>query len=637
MTLTGTSTPSQGTVQVSVTAGPYHKSGLEGRLTWADEQRLTLSHLRLQHQALVWENVGPITVVRVRRVDWHCQRLLLRSGRQELSAQGILSAAGVLEADVQVQRLQLLPHVRAVVPAADTVDGEVALRLRLRGTLAQPQGEGVLHVTSLRWQQRALGEVRSQFQANGTAVGIDLYWRDRQRELLHLSGDVALDARQALSLQLQATDVDLQVLTALSSAITHSTGKLQVDLRVAGTVPQPQVYGTLRLDDGTVQLRATGIRYKDIKAHLVCTGQRVEVVQLHAESGDGSLDLTGWAESAGLTLRRLDVALQMQQFTFMYTPELEAVVSAVLTLRGSLEEMLATGTVTVPRARAQLSGKLVGGPEAVQPWQLTVDGVYSSGPKNVTAEETPSVGHHITSLAFLRANVQVELPQNVWVRGPGTAVELGGAVILTKELDEPFVLGGTVETVRGFASFYSGKFAVEQGRVTFTGSPEINPVLDVTVTREVAGYVVSIHVSGRAKSPQLHLSSTPDLPQADIVTLLVVGKTTDRLTASERSGLSGQAQQIVGNVAAGELEQLLAKPLGLDSVDIQTGEKLGDGRVSIGRYITQDIFLSYERQLGDKEGNKVGIEYSVNRHLKLKGSSSDTGASALDILWRIDY
>ena len=119
--------------------------------------------------------------------------------------------------------------------------------------------------------------------------------------------------------------------------------------------------------------------------------------------------------------------------------------------------------------------------------------------------------------------------------------------------------------------------------------------------------------------------------------MLVVGKTSDRLTASERRGLSGQAQQIVGNVAAGELQQLLAKPLGLDSVDIQTGEKLGPGKVSSGRYITQDIFLSYERQLGDKEGNKVGIEYSVNRHLKLKGSSSDTGASALDILWRIDY
>src|SRR5262245_11934713 len=207
---------------------------------------------------------------------------------------------------------------------------------------------------------------------------------------------------------------------------------------------------------------------------------------------------------------------------------------------------------------------------------------------------------------------------------------------------ESFVLSGTVETVRGFASFYSGRFTLERGRVTFTGSPEINPVLDVVVTRSVSDYVVSINVSGRAKSPQLTLSSTPDLPQADIVTLLVVGKTSDRLTESERSRLSSRAQQIVGNVAAGELEQLLAKPLGLDTLDIQTGDRLGSGKVSVGRYITQDIFLSYEHQSGAERsgverGNRVGVEYSINRHLKVKGSSSDTGDSALDILWRIDY
>jgi autotransporter translocation and assembly factor TamB len=299
--------------------------------------------------------------------------------------------------------------------------------------------------------------------------------------------------------------------------------------------------------------------------------------------------------------------------------------------------MLATGTVTVSPARLQVSSKLVGGLDTVQPWQLTVDGVYGSGPQKATAESGALVAHQRPSLPFLRADLQLEFPRNVWVRGPGTAVELSGTLPVTKELKEPFVLGGTVETVRGFASFYSGKFAIDQGRVTFTGTPEINPVLDVTVTRAVSGYAVAVHVSGRAKSPQLHLSSIPDLPQADIVTLLVVGKTTDRLTAAERSGLSSHAQQIVGNVAAGELEQLLAKPLGFDTLDIQTGDKLGSSKVGVGRYITQDIFLSYERQLGDEKGNKVGVEYSINRHLKVKGSSSNTGDSALDILWRIDY
>jgi translocation and assembly module TamB len=624
-------------VQVRVTAGPYQNSSLEGRVTLAEEQRLTLTRLHLHHETFAWENVGPVTAVRHAQGQLDLQRFALRNGRQEISAQGILNSGGGIEADLHVRHLRLSPHVQSMAPQVGMVDGEVTLHLSLHGPLAQLQGEGGLHLTSLRWQQQDLGEVRGQVRINGMAMGVDLRWRDQKQELLHLSGEASLDTRQVLAVQLQSANVDLQGLKAFIPAVVQSSGTLHLDLSLAGTLQHPQVYGTLRVDDGTVQLITTGVRYRDIQVHLVCTGNRVEFVQAHAQSGEGTLDLSGGAESAGLTLPRLNLDLQMQRFTLMHTPTLEAVVSAAVALRGSLDDMLATGTITVSPARLQLSDKLVGGVDTVQPWQLTVEGVYGPGPQKATTKAASSGMHQSPSLAFLRADLQLELPRNVWVRGPGTAIELSGALTITKELGEWFGLSGTVETVRGFASFYSGKFTVERGRVTFTGSPEINPVLDVIVTRAVSDYVVSINVSGRSKSPQLSLSSTPDLPQADIVTLLVVGKTSDRLTESERSGLSSRAQQIVGNVAAGELEQLLAKPLGFDTLDIQTGDKLGNNKVSVGRYITQDIFLSYEQQLGDEKGNKVGVEYSINRHLKVKGSSSNTGDSALDILWRIDY
>ena len=34
---------------------------------------------------------------------------------------------------------------------------------------------------------------------------------------------------------------------------------------------------------------------------------------------------------------------------------------------------------------------------------------------------------------------------------------------------------------------------------------------------------------------------------------------------------------------------------------------------------------------------EIGIEYSINPYLKVRGSSSDTVDSAVDILWRMDY
>jgi hypothetical protein len=115
-TLAGTYTPSQGTVQVRVTAGPYQKSGFEGRVTLAEEQRLTLTHLRLYHKASAWENVGPLTVVRSSQGALDLQRFALRNGRQGIAARGILISGGGVQPDLHVRHLQLLPHVQIMAP-----------------------------------------------------------------------------------------------------------------------------------------------------------------------------------------------------------------------------------------------------------------------------------------------------------------------------------------------------------------------------------------------------------------------------------------------------------------------------------------------------------------------------------------
>jgi autotransporter translocation and assembly factor TamB len=119
--------------------------------------------------------------------------------------------------------------------------------------------------------------------------------------------------------------------------------------------------------------------------------------------------------------------------------------------------------------------------------------------------------------------------------------------------------------------------------------------------------------------------------------LLIVGKTTDRLTSSEQQDFSSQLTAAAGSLVAGQLQEVFGGALGLDTLSIGAGESFGSGSVSIGQYVTQDIFLSYEVGMGKGGGNRVGVEYSVTPELKLKGSTSDNGASAVDFLWRRDY
>jgi autotransporter translocation and assembly factor TamB len=41
--------------------------------------------------------------------------------------------------------------------------------------------------------------------------------------------------------------------------------------------------------------------------------------------------------------------------------------------------------------------------------------------------------------------------------------------------------------------------------------------------------------------------------------------------------------------------------------------------------------------MGAEGSNTAGIEYSINRRLKVKGSTSDKGENAIDFFWRFDY
>jgi autotransporter translocation and assembly factor TamB len=356
-------------------------------------------------------------------------------------------------------------------------------------------------------------------------------------------------------------------------------------------------------------------------------------------SRSGSMRLAGDIDREGTHLRHVNVTLKADEFTALHTPTIETQLSSALQVQGTLQEMIATGTVTVHRARYRFDRLPGSGPRAVQPRDLTVAGVYGSGGDTVQTPEgtISSAAANQAPLPFLRADVAVDIPRNAWVQGPGTAIEVNGQVNVKKDLNEPFLLSGTIATERGFASFYGKKFDLETGEITFTGSPEINPFLNVAATYEISDYLITIQVNERAREPRLTLSSEPELPQSDIVSLLLIGKTTDRLTNSEQKSFSDYTGQIAGGLLASQLEKTIGEPLGLDTIEIEAGDTLGTGSISVGRYVTQDLFLSYTREFGAEDSNTAGVEYNLNRSLKLKGESSDQGEAAFQFLWEHNY
>ena len=56
--------------------------------------------------------------------------------------------------------------------------------------------------------------------------------------------------------------------------------------------------------------------------------------------------------------------------------------------------------------------------------------------------------------------------------------------------------------------------------------------------------------------------------------------------------------------------------------------------LTVGRYITRDLFISYGQVLGQGGEKRVSAEYSVSRHWSLEGKNSSDGRYVADLLFK---
>ncbi|ETW97903.1 MAG: hypothetical protein ETSY1_20875 [Candidatus Entotheonella factor] len=639
--INGTYNPERGGFDIRVTEGPFQQTQITGEAALQAGQDLTLTTLNLQRGDWQWSNPQPIRVIRDAAGRIEVPNFELRNGQQAILAQATLPPQGAIAGNVRINQLHIPSNAKPFVPNASVPDGYVQLNMNLNGTMQNLGAEGVLQITGLAWQQRQLGELQAQLNMANNSLTSDVSWRDQQTDLLRLQGTVGLDAAGALDMTVQSQNFDLSRLPTYTEAVQQGAGELNIDLRVSGTTRQPEVNGQLNLANGLLQLPATGEPYQDIQTQIDFAGDRINLKTLQVGSQTGTLSLNGWLDLAGTTLKQLDFTMTADNFTAIKTQDIEALLNSKLNAKGSLEALAVNGNVEIPRAKIRVEGLLGGGPAAVKPEQLTVEGVYGTGRKvNESEDGTKAAESDADPLSFLQADVKIDMPRNIWVQAQGTAIELSGDLRVTKALQKPLIIAGDINTERGFASYLGKKFTLEEGRITFTGTEEINPVLDITANHKVSSYIVTINVTGNSKLPKINLSSAPEaLEEADIVSLLVFGRTTDKLTGSEQGSLANKAQNAAVGAAAGAAASAVGQQVGLDSVEVEVGE---EAKVGTGKYVTQNIFVSYERQLGKEPGNTVGVELSIDRvpilkSLKLKGSSSSTGETAVDLIWRMDY
>jgi len=586
-----------------------------------------------------WRLIRPATVT-VSDDAVKTEGIALAADAQRVTLAGKLGHTGESDASLETAGLELTPFCSL---AGRRCGGTLSLQARLAGTAEAPRLRTTVRSDSLSVDDVVLGTLTlairceerkatlhgllrhpeaGELRADGT-VPIDLAWAGARRDT---SGE-------PLAIRVHADSLDLRFAHALAPGqVREAEGRLALDAQLTGTRVAPRAEGNATLADGRLVLVATGATYEEVRVELAAAGDAIQLAALHARGGDGTLDATGRIGLAGGESAGLDLHLQLHDLFAVRRPELEAALSGTIDVGGS---------VGAPDVRADLQVERAVVRPAVLPAQDSVlkpdpSIAVVGGPEpQETPPETPAF------VRALRLAVAVRIEHNVWVRRGDADIELGGELKVTQAPGEAVHIVGTIRLLRGWYVFQGRRFTLEEeGTITFKGATPPNPAFDVTAVFKNPNYRVTVHLGGTSEKPELTLASDPPLEQADILSVIVFGKPARDLGKGESVALQEQALQLASGYVMPELRASVMDTLGLDTLDVEMPQGSGTdrrGRVSVGRYVASDIFVSLAQEFGARAGQAVGVEYGLTPEISVKGSTSTRGESAIDIFWHRRY
>jgi translocation and assembly module TamB len=214
-------------------------------------------------------------------------------------------------------------------------------------------------------------------------------------------------------------------------------------------------------------------------------------------------------------------------------------------------------------------------------------------------------------------DLRFSLGDNLWYRGRGLETKLAGDLRILGEPGTGLRATGAIRTVSGTYDAYGRKLSIEHGTLTFFGSVE-NPSLDVRALRKGLPVESGVEVTGNVARPRVRLVSQPDVPDPEKISWLVLGRAPGDVSQGEAAMLASAATSLLGRTGSAAD---ITKRIGFDEVKVgrsdtlsalgvlpqstvagKTGTAAAGEVVSIGKRLTNDIYIVYEHGLADAEG-----------------------------------
>ncbi|WP_246048375.1 translocation/assembly module TamB domain-containing protein [Hankyongella ginsenosidimutans] len=234
-----------------------------------------------------------------------------------------------------------------------------------------------------------------------------------------------------------------------------------------------------------------------------------------------------------------------------------------------------------------------------------------------------------------RLNLVINAPQRVNVSGKGLVSEWRGRLTTSGTVDAPQI-DGRLDLIRGNYEFAGRRFDLSRGDITFSGGG-INPTLDIVATAPIDGGTAVITIGGTGEQPRITFSSSPALPQDEVLARLLFGSSVANLSAPDAVQLASAVASLQSSGRGLDVVGQVQRLTGIDRIRVLGPDvKRGTGTVYAGgKYITDRVYVEVRT---DGAGYTATVfEIALTRTLSILSELATLGGTNASIHWSRDY
>ena len=605
-----------------------------------------------------WQNKPDTLKINFNPKNISLHNLELISNSQTIVADFSLDSQESFDIIVKCDSLAIWP-LRYLDPKLETINGKLSLNIVGKGELNKPQLSAIWNVDNLSLQDMNIRKIAGNIDYQNSIAQLDL---EVNRATISLSGYLPFQADistkefqllkdEPLNLELKITPFDLSNLNEYTNDVKDVKGNLNLTAKLENTFNHPLLNAKLLIKNAAFKLPTWGVDYRNINLDFEAHNNRLELKNFSLPSGKkGYLKING---STVLNLKTtqldsLEVSLNASNWQVLKNRDMDLMINSKLEIAGNSSYPTFSGYLNILRARLYLP-TILGRDKKKMP--LTTPLLLASSETSDSLDTTnpKKAKKPFQTIKNLRGNMTLSFPHNTWIKSKEMNVELGGELEIIKNSPD-FTLSGNVMVVRGSYTLYGRRFNISSGNIYFQGESDLNPEISL-----VADYILrsssqekltlSIQVTGRLQQPviQFLLDDKP-ISEGDGVSYIVFGKSTAELSSGERnqidsSGDDNLATQILVNQIASRVTSVLQNRLNLDVIEFKGDNNWRQAQIVVGKYLTNNLFLSYEKELSFGNNNevvpeKITLEYELRRRLYLQATQGGDNATGVDLIWK---